>query len=118
MYFLDMISDPEVFNDNLLLIKWTFIVVIFVALLCLTIIAVRKNNNPGNAESGESSSGKGGSGTMLKVMIVLDCLFFVFLALILWGWYGYLWLSVTDMFNLTPDTYYRDEGCIRAQGKR
>lgn len=87
-YFLDIIHDHEAFNDKLLLIKWTFIVVIFVALLCLTIIAARKNNNHGNAENGgngsvEGSSVKGGSGTMLKVMIVLDCLFFVFLALIL-----------------------------------
>lgn len=77
-YFLDIIHDPEAFNNKLSLIKWTFIVVIFVALLCLTIVAARKNNNSGNAESGEN-----GSGTMLKVMIVLDCLFFVSLALIL-----------------------------------
>ena len=82
-FFLDIIKDPEAFNNKLSLIKWTFIVVIFVALLCLTIVAARKNNNSGNAESGENGSGKDGSGTMLKVMIVLDCLFFVFLALIL-----------------------------------
>ena len=82
-YFLDIIHDPEAFNNTLPLIKWTFIVVIFAALLCLTIVAARKNNNPGNAESGENGSGKSGSGTMLKVMIVLDCLFFVSLALIL-----------------------------------
>ena len=82
-YYLDIIHDPEAFNNTLSFIKWTFIVVIFVALLCLTIIAVRKNNNPGNAESGGNGSGKEGFGTMLKVMIVLDCLFFVFLALIL-----------------------------------
>ena len=82
MYFLDMMNvDAAV--DRLIILGIAIMVIIFVVLLCLTIVAVRKTNNPGNAESGENGSGKGGSGIMLKVMIVLDCIFFVFVASIL-----------------------------------
>ena len=82
MYFLDMMKIDTAFY-LLKVLGIALMVIIFVTLLCLTIVAVRKNNNPGSVKSGESGFEKSGYGTMLKVMIVLDCLFFVIAALIL-----------------------------------
>ena len=76
MYFLDMMGLGALV-ERVQIVGMAIIIIIFVTLVCLTIIAVRKSINSGTDESGKKNSG-----TMLKVLIVLDCLFFVVLSFI------------------------------------
>ena len=67
MYFLDMMGLGALV-ERVQIVGMAIIIIIFVTLVCLTIIAVRKSINSGTDESGKKNSG-----TMLKVLIVLDC---------------------------------------------
>ena len=75
MYFLDMMNID--FSEKLNYIKISVMAIVFVALVCLTIIAIMKEKKSSAEASGEKSTG-----AMLKVMIILDCIFFVVAALI------------------------------------
>lgn len=66
MYFLDMMGLGAFFNG-----VTAVIVTIFIILLCLTIFAIHKA-----MEAGEES------GCMLKVLLVLDLLFFIIVSYI------------------------------------
>ena len=77
--FLDMMHfDTEAFRKAARETEITLIVFIFVTFVVLTIIAIKKT-----ARSGNDGSEKEGSDRMLKVMIVLDCIFFVIASFII-----------------------------------
>ena len=74
MYFLDMMNISVETERAIHIFFCVVMVLIFVILISLTIAAAKKAYGSSDDESGEKrSDGK------LKVLIILDCLFFVIL---------------------------------------
>ena len=73
MYLLDAMG-IGVLAEGINRLFMFLVVLIFVILISLTIAAVKKTYGPSDDESGEKRSD-----VKLKVLIILDCLFFVIL---------------------------------------
>ena len=77
MYFLDMMRITVETERTIHIFFCVIMVLIFVILVSLTIAAAKKAYGPNDDESGEKRSD-----VKLKVLIIIDCLFFLILTVI------------------------------------
>jgi len=77
MYFLDMMNFSVETERTIHIFFCIIMVLIFVILISLTIAAAKKAYGPSDDESGEKRSD-----VKFKVLIIIDCLFFLILTVI------------------------------------